>query len=383
MKKIICSLSLIFLIYFSLISLAVDDNIEILKNQISALERQKAQLESTKTGLIDQGNELSDKIEELKLQSQSGLGIIGRYKLSQYLKKAQKLSLQIQDIEKNINDIENEIKAKKTSLENEYTIKITSLMQRLDTTEKIEERKILAEQIKSYQSAKDQLSKTRIDKQNKSLEYKGIEILEHDGPQEIREKADLLSDIANKTNKRIRILDTRISRLKDELNTRKKLSEFTEEISFINERFPRSQSVAVKAVKSDTTKQSDEPKENQGNVEEIFTTDSQSITRSAKPETDVPATTDTRTGESIKDKSIKDVIKSNGTSADFSQKPLNRIEEEIKALEKQKQELKSELSSINEKASHFRKKAEELEKSETRSSGKKRFDNQETRQKKK
>lgn len=376
MKKNICSLCLFFLIYFSLMSWAMEDNIEMLKSQILALEKQKAQLESTKAGFIDQGDELLNKIEELKLQSQSGLGIIGRYKLSQNLKKAQKLSSQIQEIEKNINNIENEINIKKTSLENEYALKITSLLQRLDVTEKAEARKIILEQIKAYQLAKDQLSKLKIDKQNKSLEYKGIEISENDGPQEIREKADLLSDIASKTNRKIKILDTRISKLKDELNTRKKLGEFTEEISFINDRFPRSQVVAAKSVKSDTSKPED-LEENQENIQ-TFVTDNQPKIRSSKPETDVPATTDTQTSESI-----KNIIKSNGTSADFSQKPLNRIEEEIKALEKQKQELRSELSTLNEKVNYFRKKADEIEKSESKSSVKKQLDGKEIRQKKK
>lgn len=375
MKKNVCSLILLFLIYFSLMSYAVEDNIEILKSQILTLEKQKAQLVSTRAVLIDQGNELSNKIEELKLQSQSGLGIIGRYKLSQNLKKAQKLSLQIQEIEKNITNIESEITNKKTSLEKEYTIKITSLLQRLDITEKTEERKAILEQIRSYQSAKDQLSKSKIEKQNKALEYKGIEISENDSPQEIREKADLLSDIANKANRRIKLLDTRISKLKDELNTRRKLGEFTEEISFLNERFPRSQVVATKVSKSDTA-QSQELKENQENVE-IFAVDNQPKIRSAKPETEV-TTAKTQVTESI-----KNVIKSNGTSTDFSQKPLSYIEEEIKALEKQKQELRSELSTLNEKANYFRKKADELERSETKSSGKKQLDSKETKQKKK
>jgi len=64
--------------------------------------------------------------------------------------------------------------------------------------------------------------------------------------------------------------------------------------------------------------------------------------------------------------SVRAVMKSNGVSADFSEIPQSRLDEELKILEKQKQELRKELATLTDKANSFRKKANELEKTGTK-----------------
>ena len=92
---------------------SAEDKIAALQKQILELEEQKLELEADKEGLITEGDELSLKIDSLKMQSKSGLGIIGRYKLSRSLRKAQALTDKIQDLEKRIYRVEVELKGEK------------------------------------------------------------------------------------------------------------------------------------------------------------------------------------------------------------------------------------------------------------------------------
>jgi len=390
MKKLVITYIFIVLsmLYISVDSISAEDKITLLRNQIFAMEKQKSQLETEKQPFVNQGEELSYKIEELKAQSGSGLGIIGRYKLSQNLRKAQNLSNKIQSIDKKIYDLDNQIKEKKVLLDKEYEYQINSLVKMLNGSSNVDEkvtekqesskeasssvpqfgysisnigdRKAILAKIKEYQTARDQLEVTKSLNLERLYITDSIEIKNYDSPKEIREKADLINDLVNKTSTRISILDSRIIKLKGELKTRKKLDEFADEISFFNERVARGEI----ASKSATGVLGATDKDNAGKKTDSPTTETTTVTRSftdnkssEQPDSALPSTPATQPALSVK------VMKSNGVPVDLSEIPQNRIEGELKTLEKQKQELKKELAVLNEKASTFRKKADELEKS--------------------
>jgi hypothetical protein len=355
MKKVIILQILISLtLMFITASLYAEDKIILLNGQISSLEQQKVQSESEKQTLVNQGEELSYKIEELKRQSGSGLGIIGRFKLSQNLRKAQNLSDKIQNLDKKLYDLDNQIKEKNILLGKECESQVNYLIQKLNKTESVEEKKALLEKIKEYQSVGNQIKKSEQQKLE-PLDITKIEIKEHDSPKEIREKADLINDIANKANTRISFLDSRISKLKDELKTRKKLDEFAEEISFFGERVAREEVASKSAT---------EP------IVATKTTDTEiqtdTLIRSGSIKTLEDPTSTTQKPLQTGGVSVRTVMKSNGVSADFSEIPQSRLDEELKILEKQKQELRKELATLTDKANSFRKKANELEKTGTK-----------------
>ena len=361
MRKLLISYIIITLSLVCISAISAEDKIATLKDQISALEKQKSQLETEKQSFVNQGEELSYKIEEQKAQSNSGLGIIGKYRLSQNLRKAQTLSQNIQTLDKKIYELDTQIKEKKTLLEKEYENQINSLVQKLNTINNVEERKPILAKIKEYQSARDQMNRSDQQKLGRIV-VTSIEIKDYDSPKEIREKADLINDVANKTNSRISILDSRIVKLKDKIKTRKKLDEFADEISFFNERVTRDE------VASKSTQKSVEATGKDANNADNGTTETVAVTRtftSDKSKTEVaqPTTPQVQTASSV-----KKVMKNNSISAGISEIPQNNIENELKALEKQKQELKKELATLNEKASTFRKKADELEKSGNKAS---------------
>ncbi|MGB9595132.1 MAG: hypothetical protein ACPL7B_02525 [Candidatus Poribacteria bacterium] len=367
MKKTIYIFVVLLITSLFTISVIAEEKINLLKNQIISLETQKAKLELEKQTLVNHSEELSYRIEELKSQSDKGIGIIGRYKLSQNLKKAQSLSEKIELLDRNINDLNNQISDKKLQLEREYENQINILIQRADIVNNIDEKRLILNKIKEYQSARDQLRNPA--KQEKDrIDITSIEIKEYDSPKDIREKADLISDLAKKTDARISAIDLRIISLKNELKTRQKLNEFANEISFFGERVARDEIVSKSTSQTTVTddKKVKEVTESNTNTDEnILTTDT--VTRSLPTE---PKTTEkvqnptTSTGTTTPTlPSTKKVMKTNGVSAGVAEISPSSIENELKALEKQKQDLKKTSESLHEKAKSFRQKADELEKS--------------------
>jgi chromosome segregation ATPase len=351
MRKLLISYIIITLSLVCISAISAEDNISILKDQISALEKQKAQLETERQAFVNQGDELSNKIEEQKAQSNSGLGFIGKHRLSQNLRKSQALSQNIQTLDTKIYELEARIKEKKILLNKEYESQIKTLVQKLNTVSNAEERKSVLAKIKEYQSARDIMNKEGQQKQGR-IDIASIEIKDYDSPKEIKEKADLINDVANKTNTKISMLNTRISKLKGELKTRKKMDEFIDDMSF-SDRVVKGEVVSKSELKETKSEGDNTPTDTTGTPTLTKTTTDSQATERTKTETLLPQTVT----------SIKKAMKSNGVSVGTSELPQNSIEEELKALEKQKQELKKELATLNEKAGTFRKKADELEKS--------------------
>lgn len=382
MKKIINMFVLLLIASLLTISAMAEDKIDLLKKQIASLETQRARLESEKRVLENQYDILTHKTDKLKLQKDKGLGIIGEYKLSQNLKKAKSLSEKIEFLDSDINDLNNQIKSKKLQLEKEYDNQINILIQKADRTTNVDEKRLILSKIKEYQSARDQLKKP-IKQEKDSIDVTSIEIREYDSPKDIREKADLISDLAKKTDAKISAIDSRIISLKNELKTRQKLNEFANEISFFSERVARDEIVSKSTSQTTTTddkKSKDGTDNSNTNIEETpLTTDSVTKSFSGEPKTTEKTQNPTTTHitNTPTPTSTKRVMKANGVSAEVSDISQSSIENELKSLEKQRQNLKKTSESLHEKARSFRQKADELEKS-----GSKTGENQGTKVKK-
>jgi len=373
LKIVVKFLAVLLLICFCMNSWSAEDRISILQKEISVLEDQKGRLEAKKQKLMDEGDKLSGEIEELKMQSRGGLGIIGRYKLTRKLRKAQALSEKIQILEKDIFDVESGIDSNKTNLEREYERQIDILLEKLGKASKTEESREILERLKQYQSAKEQLAKQDEEEPAEYLDVSRIEIEEFDSPREIREKADLLNDVAGKMGSGIETLSARIERLRGELETRAKLGEFAEEISFFGERVSKEEIVA--AAKVEPSKTTDEmPDNGLATLESGKDVDAAEPTISIPRQPIMPPTEETArvTEVGAIEPSGKMVLERNGVSADFTGTSLEQIEMLIELMEKQKTELEKELIAVSQKAKLFHKKADEIEKSEIKASGDKR-----------
>jgi FtsZ-binding cell division protein ZapB len=371
------SLTVLLLMCLCVNSWAAEDRISVLQKEISTLEDQKGRLEAKKQKFMDEGDKLSREIEELKMQSRGGLGIIGRYKLTRKLRKAQALSEKIQILERDIYNVESGIDSNKRSLGREYDRQIDILLKKLNEASKTEESREILEKLRQYQSSKEELAKQDEEEPAEYLDVSRIEIEELDSPQEIREKADLLNDVAGKMGNGVETLSARIERLKGELETRAKLGEFAEEISFFGERVSKEEIVA--ATRGEPAKPVDEKPDDvpvtletseSGNKDaDVVDT----IAMPRQPITQPPTEEIARVTEvGASEPSGKMVLERNGVFADFAGTSLEQIEMLIKLMEKQKIELEKELVAVSQKAKLFHKKADEIEKSETKASGDKR-----------
>ncbi len=370
------SLAVLLLVCLCVNSWAEEDRLSVLQKEISTLEDQKGRLEARKQKLMDEGDKLSREIEDLKMQSTGGLGIIGRYKLTRKLRKAQALSEKLQILEKDIYDVESGIDSKKRSLEREYERQIDILLEKLNKASKTEESREILERLRQYQSAKEQLAKQDEEEPAEYLDVSKIEIEELDGPQEIREKADLLNDVAGKIGNGVETLSARIERLKGELETRTKLGEFAEEISFFGERVSKEEIVAAAKAEATTPvdeKPDDVPPTLEAGENDVDARFGDTEARPMQPVTQPPTEEITKVTEvGASEPSGRMVLERNGVSADFTGTSLEQIEMLIKLMQKQKIELEKELAEVSQKAELFYKKADEIEKSETKASGDKR-----------
>ena len=372
-------MALLLLLGICLEARSEEDKIATLRKQISTLEEQKAHLEAEGEELIAKGDELSLKIDALKIQAKSGLGIIGRYKLSRNLRKARALSEEIQSLEKQIHKIKGELRNTKRELEGEYDSQIALLLEKLNGGGQNAESGRILEKLKEYQAAKEQLKEPEKE-ELKYLDIAKVEIQEYDGPQEIREKADLINDFAAKMQSRINMLNSRAEKLEVELKTREKLGEFAEEISFFGERISREEVVSdagKEVVERSGDNAIDEPVESEPAT--LAGTDADIPTRGvetakpieAEPQPPVTADLPSVTGTQLSETPGKIVVERNGVSATFAVTFLDQIRKEIELLEKQGQDLKKELAILMEKANSFYEKADEIEKSETKAGGQK------------
>ncbi|MFC1717329.1 hypothetical protein ACFL6S_26960, partial [Candidatus Poribacteria bacterium] len=240
--------------------------------------------------------------------------------------------------------------------------------------------------LKEYQAAKEQLEEQEKE-ELEPLDIAEIEIQEYDGPQEIREKADLVNDFATKLQNRIDMLNARAKKLEVEFKTRERLGEFAEEISFFGERISREEVVSDSA-KGATEPHDDNVVDEPDKSEPATLADTKADipirgVDAAKPiETEPPPemaevgvqpsepppeVTDVQPPEPPG----KIVVERNGVSASFVVTSLEQIRREIELLGEQEQDMKKELAALMEKAASFYKKADEVEKSETKKSGQK------------
>ena len=350
---------------------SAEDKTVDLQKQVSKLEEQKTQLEAEKVKLVAESDKLSLKIDALKIQAKSGLGIIGRYKLSRSLRKAQGLSGKTYDLEKRLRETESELKIRKKELEEEYERQIALLMENLSEVTGTEERGQILKKVKEYQAAKEKLAAPK-EKKLEHLDITQIEIQEYDGPREIREKADLINDFAAKMKNRIDMLNTRSEKLGVELKTRERLGEFAEEISFFGERFSREEIVSDAGEEIDEKPDEipvDEPVLEGADTKTLRGTEDAVITEiGERPLTADPLEADP---PAMANAQARTVVERNGVSVSFAATSLEQIKKQIELLGDQEESLKKELAVLMEKANSFYKKADEIEKSETQKSGKK------------
>lgn len=208
--------------------LRAEESITVLEARIAQLEMDRQERLSDRGGLILRSDQLAARVEELKRE--------GRTKdVKAALRTSQDLTRQIEALDINLAALDVELREKRSGLEAAYEQGITDLIRRLAGAPDAA-REALLEKLIRYRTAKQALDvQEKKERRATVSEEGGIEIEPQDGPEEIREKADLLADAADRLRAELSGLSARIEELGREKRIRRKMQELADEIAFFDE----------------------------------------------------------------------------------------------------------------------------------------------------
>ncbi|HID94751.1 MAG TPA: hypothetical protein EYP53_01660 [Candidatus Latescibacteria bacterium] len=224
---------------------ADEQRTSLLENEIRNLQSRRQQLELEREALTRESEMLAERIEELKKKIGEGIGIIGGYRLRRSLKQSQELAERIETIQTEIDSLKLVLDDKKRDLRVEYEAEISNLLTELDKSPPIEEATRLLERLSKLITAKRAVEEAAGQIRIKEAGVEGIQIEKGDTPEQIREKADLISDFVDKLKKEISRIDRRIERLRMEKKTGEKMREFMEELALFDENMLRTAGLRI------------------------------------------------------------------------------------------------------------------------------------------
>ncbi|MBN2289013.1 MAG: hypothetical protein JXQ83_06735 [Candidatus Glassbacteria bacterium] len=173
----------------------------------------------------------------------------------------------------------------------------------------------------------------------------GMEAGPGDSPEDIREKADFLSDMADKWARRLALVDSRIERIKDERLIRVRIGEFTQELSLFDHGTASSRA-RVEASGTETPDDMQKPVSR----EEVF-----------GPEADFPPLAEPSPAGLGRDLELYDLEKSQALTEAVESLSTDDLEGLLRALQARKDSLGTDLDSLRAWGRKLRLKAVEVE----------------------
>ncbi|RKY70423.1 MAG: hypothetical protein DRQ24_09300 [Candidatus Latescibacterota bacterium] len=308
-----------------------EDEIASLVQKIEELKARQQQLELQRRRLICESDSLAQKIEGLKQKVRQSKGIFSERRLKEALRHSQRLVQRLKQLEREIEANKALIAQHKVRLKYSYEHQIAQLLERMEKSRNKKEAHHLLLLLRRFQAEKKALeSETERRKITDILQIEQIKIDKDDTAEQIREKADLMSDFVDKLKSQLRLLDQKIQELEEEKENQERVEELVEEFSLFDD-----DRMAIRALKVQAEERAYETEglRNRDVKAPLFTTEGKT---SVEPAPDVSG------GE-------ERII-------------TNDIEEEIDKLKQKKTALSQKLSRLSRKAEEFYQKAAELAK---------------------
>ena len=347
---------------FSLILISIgttviyaDDQIESLQMEISRLEVLKDSLSSVDRSLIARSDSLSHVIDRLKSKIEDLTGVFVEYRLEKELRYAQKIAEKTQNVRDKMNSVESKLTDRKAKLRVLYQKEIDLLFIQLKETDSHEDKRQLIDKIKEYSSAKGSLKTSDKFPELGEIGAEDMEIERDDGPAEIRGKADLLSDIADKLKRTLEKIESKMKDLPEEKDARDKMQEFSEEISFFDEDLFTSRAIGSTSKEVALTSGSEGVKDKGADptfVDNV--SDAEGFSPSLPEE---PAQTENVTELFSGSSSDRDIA----PSGEVLSAALENVETEINKLRDENERLKEKFSNLKERARRLYHIAREME----------------------
>ena len=325
---------------------------------IESLQAELARLELRRDSCLQRQDSLerlvrfqAQEVTKLKQGLDAGeLSPVDKYRLETSLRTSQVLADSLDALSLTISDLESGIAELNRTGDNLCAAAADSLSLLLDKTRSVEEVRDILRKIGEYRLLRASFaSEARgvYQARTRALGVKAtaLEIEAGDSPEDIREKADFLSDMEDKWERHLALINTRIERLEDERSIRQRIGEFTQEISL----FDHGAASSRAQVKSSGTGPQEDDRTPLG-VEDY------------PPEGTTPPSVSEATEIPVaKDLELYDLEKSLALSEAIESLSYIDLEDLLKVLQSRQDSLKTDLDSLRAWGRRLREEAEEIE----------------------
>ena len=193
--------------------------------------------------------ELAGEVSRLKSSQARDYSALEQYRLEAALRRSQAVAARLDSLNARIGSLGEEFAGRKRSVLSLIDRELGTLAGRLESSPGDSLRSAATARIESLRRLRAQVSSLQVEKPraeglavglpiDRLLEQ--IRVTPADSPEEIQEKADFLADVARRWRKSLEDVERSIGRLADEREMRRRLGEFTQELSLFDATSPSS-----------------------------------------------------------------------------------------------------------------------------------------------
>lgn len=218
-------------------ALADIPEIPALKAQVSRMEAMRDSLSARRTALEVAAAELSARIDTLKAGSRESTASGA---LQEALRRALTLADRLEEVDRGMASARRGLAASIERLRAAYDGQIAALIGRLGEAPDA----ALFQKLRALQEARESLQ-WEVRAERRSMEETLPVIREDDGPDGIRQKADVVADMATRTAAEAQGMARRLRRLEEERRLRRQVFSFAQELSLFDEALPEGRVVSA------------------------------------------------------------------------------------------------------------------------------------------
>ena len=214
---------------------------------IGSLQAELARLELRRDSCLQRRDSLerlvrfqAEEVAKLKRGLDAGeLSPVDQYRLETNLRASQVLADSLDVLSLTISDLESRLAELNRTGDSLCAAAVDSLSLLLDKSRSVEEVRDILRKIGEYRLLRASFASEAggvylASAGTLGVQATALEIEAGDSPEDIREKADFLSDMSDKWERHLALINTRIERLEDERSIRRRIGEFAQEISLFD-----------------------------------------------------------------------------------------------------------------------------------------------------
>jgi len=215
-----------------------------LRTELAQVQARYARESGRRDSLDARSARLASEIADLKARLSGSYSRIDEFRLKERLRASQVLADSLDQLNLELIDIAGKANILREQAIGLYTAAIDSLSLVLESKAPRDEKEGILRRIESLRRERAGLSQAGEGAQSKGREVlplslarleEAVRIGPQDSPEEIKDKADFIADMAGKYSSAISTLEKNLGRLTRESAVRKRLNEFTQEISLFDE----------------------------------------------------------------------------------------------------------------------------------------------------